>query len=105
MRSTTPLSPDTAALLTGLVVRVQRSVSCHTLLAFSEVMCINLHLSEIGLRTPSVNPGVKARNRRLQVFVWRFCYHVDMKIKLSDHGAYYHQYHVALCVPCLTTDL
>ena len=52
------------------------------------------HLSEIGLRTPGVNPGVKARSRRLQVFVRRFCYHVDMKIKLSAHGAYHHQYHV-----------
>ena len=29
-------------------------------------------LSEIGLRTPGVNPGVKARSRRLQVFVQRF---------------------------------
>src|SRR2546426_8302144 len=28
-------------------------------------------LSEIGLRTPGVNPGVKARSRRLQVFVRR----------------------------------
>ena len=53
-----------------------------------------LLLSEIGLRTPGVNPGVKARSRRLQVFVRRFCYHVDMKIKLSAHGAYHHQYHV-----------
>src|SRR5499433_3684324 len=51
-------------------------------------------LSEIGLRTPNVNPGMKARSRRLQVFIWRFCYHVDMKIKLSAHGAYHHQYHV-----------
>ena len=53
-----------------------------------------IFLSEIGLRTPGVNPGVKARSRRLQVFVRRFCYHVDMKIKLSAHGAYHHQYHV-----------
>src|SRR5437588_561853 len=30
MRSTTPLSPDTETLRKGLVVRVQRSVSCHT---------------------------------------------------------------------------
>src|SRR5262249_17618386 len=51
-------------------------------------------LSEIGLRTPGVNPGVKARSRRLQVFLRRFCYHVGMKIKLSAHGAYHHQYHV-----------
>src|SRR5262252_8850606 len=27
---------------------------------------------EIGLRTPGVSPGVKARSRRLQVFVRRF---------------------------------
>jgi hypothetical protein len=32
----------------------------------------NLVPSEIGLRTPGVNPGVKARSRRLQVFVRRF---------------------------------
>src|SRR5919198_5542672 len=51
-------------------------------------------LSEIGLRTPGVNPGVKARSRRLQVFIRRFCYHVGMKIKLSAHGAYHPQYHV-----------
>jgi len=51
-------------------------------------------LSEIGLRTPGVNPGVKARSRRLQVFIRRFRYHVGMKIKLSAHGAYHHQYHV-----------
>ncbi len=30
------------------------------------------HLSENGLRTPGVSPGVKARSRRLQVFVRRF---------------------------------
>jgi hypothetical protein len=29
-------------------------------------------LSEIGLRTPGVSPGVKARSRRLQVFIRRF---------------------------------
>ena len=32
----------------------------------------DITLSEIGLRTPGVNPGVKARSRRLQVFVQRF---------------------------------
>jgi REP-associated tyrosine transposase len=57
-------------------------------------LCVIVDLSEIGLRTPGVNPGVKARSRRLQVFIRRFCYHVGMKIKLSAHGAYHHQYHV-----------
>jgi hypothetical protein len=41
-----------------------------------------------------VVPSEKARSRRLQIFVRKFCYHVDMKIKLSAHGAYHHQYHV-----------
>jgi hypothetical protein len=38
------------------------------------IVWVLLHsrLSEIGLRTPGVNPGVKARSRRLQVFVRRF---------------------------------
>ena len=43
-----------------------------TILLIHDLGLRRLGLSEIGLRTPGVNPGVKARSRRLQVFVQRF---------------------------------
>jgi hypothetical protein len=48
-------------------LRVFRGVSKTNLPGY-----VGFFQSEIGLRTPGVNPGVKARSRRLQVFVRRF---------------------------------